>query len=87
MQSKHVCKRCKYLDVAQGNDRFNHCCILLFRLLDDDVVTKYTCSNFELKQSARAEVSIFKYVLGDDGKYHRYYLSDEEVLQRFNQTK
>lgn len=84
MQSKHVCNRCKHLDVAQGNDRFNHCCELTLRLIGNDELNKHTCSNFKLKQSARAEVSIFKYVLGNDGNYRRHYLSDEEVLQLFN---
>lgn len=87
MQRKNVCKRCKHLDVAQGYGNFNHYCELSFRLLGDDEINNHTCSNFKLKQSSRAEVSIFKYVLDSDGKYIRYYLSDEEVLQLFERRQ
>lgn len=38
-------------------------------------------------KSERASVSIFKYVLGSDGKYYRYYLSDEEALALFERRQ
>lgn len=41
----------------------------------------------EKPKSERAAVSIFKYVLGADGKYFRYYLSDEEALQLFERRQ
>ena len=88
MQSKHTCKRCKHLDVAHGYAQFNHYCTLSLELLGDDEITKHTCSNFELKhKTERAAVSIFKYVLGANGKYSRYYLSDEEVIALFERRQ
>lgn len=75
MQYKLVCKRCNHLESQNGG---KHYCKLSNEAITE--ITKHHCSDFEI-----ASVSIFKYVLGDDGKFHRYYLSDEEALQLFGQ--
>ncbi|MCM1043564.1 MAG: hypothetical protein NC350_05095 [Corallococcus sp.] len=50
-----------------------------------------TAAKEMLRQNKRkqlpASASIFRYRLWDDGKYHKEYLSDEEVLERFAPQK
>lgn len=86
MQHKNTCKRCKHLDEAKGYGKFNHYCKQSLEIIADDEIGKKHCANFEHK-SLRAAVSLFKYILGDDGKYYRYYLSDEEAQALFERRQ
>ncbi len=78
----NTCKRCKHLDTAKGFGDFNHYCTHTCELFSNEQIAKHTCPFFE-HENPRTAVSIFKYVKGKDGKYHKYYLCDEEVLQLF----